>query len=211
MKDTHVSHVRDILQSALAMDDQAKLAEAQATADQPEYRKTRDRDCIAKKLAMHNPKHRKIGIEATRDAEGIPIHNRDQAHAFLGQYWGGKFKEAEIDEQLAEEFAGQYSSPLPRVQWVMPFLDFLLLMMAPLKASAGGPDGIAYGAWACCLHAKIILFSACMMWLRTGYVPIFSTLPIFGFCPKPLLKMVYTIHRIQGLSAGRTLMPSFSP
>ena len=44
----------------------------------------------------------KLGIEAVRDEQGLPISNKAEADKFLGQHWGRKFSEADIHEEEAE-------------------------------------------------------------------------------------------------------------
>ena len=80
---------------------------------------------LAKKLAMHKPGGRKIGIQAAKNEEGVPIHDEDEAAAFLSRYWGKQFEEKPIDEALARDFVQRFAVQFPAFVMSFCFRDTL--------------------------------------------------------------------------------------
>ena len=153
LSSAHVSHIRRILNDSLKMSEQELRAELQAAQKLPEYASDKVKQGLMAQLARHNPKHQKMGIEAVKGDDGMPIFNKSEAHSYLGRFWGKQFCEKHIDEHKAKDFCEEFSNKIPaqwRVSsiWLLPFQLFLLLL-CHVKKSAPGPDGIPYSAWAC--------------------------------------------------------------
>ena len=69
-----------------------------------EEERTKLRTNYAKKMALHNPWSRKLGIHAVRNEHGIPIYGEDDAAAHLSEHWGKQFEEKPIDSKLGHAF-----------------------------------------------------------------------------------------------------------
>jgi exonuclease III len=179
----HVEHIRNVLQEALTVDDDDRRTELERIADLPEYDQQRMKKCVMKQLSRHNPKRRKLGIEAVRGHDGIPILEKDKAFKHLSEYWGQKFEEKPINEIEARQFTKKFSRQFPRVPWKLTFVAFVNIVLACRK-SAPGPDGVPYSAWASNVRAQVILYSAYIVWLSTGYVPIFFNVAYLWLLPK---------------------------
>ena len=110
---THKTRIREILKDGLQQDAANKAEELKSCKHLPEYACRKRRECIASKPAKHAKKHRKLGIEQVRDENGNAITNAGEASKYLGGYWGDKFAEKGIDENLADKFIGKYSLRRP--------------------------------------------------------------------------------------------------
>jgi hypothetical protein len=108
--DMQKAHIRRRLQEDLRKNDDEKAKEIMDAKDTPEYEQTKGKSTYMAKLARHNLKARKLGINAVKDVDGTPILNRHAAYQYLGEYWGEKFKEKSIDEEGALEFTTFWSS-----------------------------------------------------------------------------------------------------
>ena len=143
----------------------------------PEYATDRARHGLMFRLAQLNPKHQKTGIEAVKGDDGLPIFNKAESHAFLGEFWGEQFCERTIDEDKATSFCAEFSNKIPPEWqssdlWFLPFQLFLLLL-TKVKKSAPGPDGIPYSAWAASVFGIINLFVCYCMWMCNAPLPLF--------------------------------------
>ena len=176
-------HIRGILRQALEQDPSHKAEELKNCRNMPEYETIRKKDSLAKKLAKYAKKHRKLGIEQVRDENGHVITDKDKASKFLGGYWGGKFAEKGIDENLANQFLGKFTNRFPATSWVINFFVFMLIL-GGAKKSAAGPDGVPYGAWNSSLRCAIALFSAYYVWIHVGILPPFFNVAYLWLLPK---------------------------
>ena len=149
---THLALIRGVLQDALRADDADKQAELEHSSTLPEYARQRLTDNLLKKLALHNPKRRKLGIEAVRGCNGQPILDKTAAGDHLSKFWGGKFQEQAINESEASAFTGNFSTAFPIIQCLLRFATFAALVVGA-KKSAPGPDGVPYSAWASNIRA----------------------------------------------------------
>ena len=68
---------------------------------------------------IHNPKRRRIGIEAVRGEDGTPIFGKDESMEHLGRFWGEKFKAVSIEEDGAREFVAKFSVKFPEASCVL--------------------------------------------------------------------------------------------
>ena len=98
---------------------------------------------IARKLAKYKKKNRKLGIEQVRDEHGYVIREKDKASKYLGGYWGDKFAEAGIEEDLAKQFLDKFGRNFTPTSWVINFFIFMLILCGA-KKSAPGPDKLPY-------------------------------------------------------------------
>jgi len=180
---THLGIIRAELQQSLQIDDDETARDLESTQSIPEHeRKTRTAG-LAKKLSMHNPWRRKLGIEAVRDNTGMPIHDKDEASDYLARHWGKQFQEKVIDEEAARRFVSQFALKMQSFVMIESFGRFMA-MIRDSKRSAPGPDGIPYLAWNVSLRAQVFLFQACMFWLATGYCPTFFNIAFLWLLPK---------------------------
>ena len=136
-----------------------------------------------KKLSRHSPKRRKLGIEAVRGSDGVPILDKKSADNHLTSHWGGKFKEHAIEEAEAAHFTTSFSKPFPTIQWMLTFAAFVNIISG-CKKSAPGPDGVPYATWASSFRAQIVLYSCYVTWLIIGYVPVFFNIACLWLLPK---------------------------
>ena len=160
-----------------------KLKDEKYIPESKEHQKERQKATLMKKLAMHNPKKTKLGIEAVRNEEGTPILEKEKALDHLGRHWGCKFQERQINAREADAFTRHFSNKFPSIGWYIWFLEFSMIIMSA-KHSSPGPDGIPYAAWACDIRAQVILYSAYMMWMTDGYTPVFFNIAYLWLLPK---------------------------
>ena len=179
----HLEHIRGILRVALSLDDDEVAREVRNATDIPEHDRKALASNLAKKLAMHNPWKRKLGITAVQGDDGRPIHDEDLATAHLAKYWGEQFEEKPIDERLAKAFTNTFANKFPQFVLTLCFAAFLD-MIRTSKRSAPGPDGIPYLAWGCSLRAQVFLFECCAMWLICGACPVFFNVAYLWLLPK---------------------------
>jgi hypothetical protein len=179
----HLASIRVVLRDALQLDDADKQAELEHVAGIPEYETTRRKDCIMKRLSRHNPKRRKLGIEAVRGPNGEIIFDTAAAEDHLSKHWGEKFKNKPISKKEAEQVTSNFSKRFPTIQWMITLAAFVDVV-ASCKPSAPGPDGVPYGAWGSDIRAQVVLYSAYVTWLLHGYVPLFFNAPYLWLLPK---------------------------
>ena len=86
----HLALIRCVLQEALQKDDAEQQVELEQLANVPEYERQRIKNDLMQRLARHNPKRRKLGIEAVRGADGVPILDKVAAGDHLSMHWGGQ-------------------------------------------------------------------------------------------------------------------------
>ena len=183
LSDAHRREIRNILHEAVLKEKDEIIAENEELNTLPEYLKTSHKQNFMQKLAKCNPSKTKVGIEAVYDNNDDPILDKDQAMTFLGNYWGQKFEEPDIDRDAAKEFTSRWSNKLPEASWILGWFNFLTILML-MKKSSPGPDGIPYAAWACSFHVMIPLFIAYLVWINEGYVPPFFNIAFLWLLPK---------------------------
>ena len=179
----HIASIRRMLREALAIDDAGRMEKLQQADQMQDYEKQKTKEILTKKLALHNPKRRKQGIEAVRGENGEPISEKTLADDFLGKYWGDKFKEKRIEEEETKRFTRNCPKRFTCLQWVLSFITFASIV-TDCKKSPPGPDGIPYRAWASSLRAQIILYSAYVNWICTGYCPKMFNIALVWLLPK---------------------------
>ena len=94
-----------------------------------------------------------------------------------------QFEEEPSDEAAARDFIAKFVCLLPTFQMVLNFGLFLGMIKAS-KHSSPGPDGIPYHAWGASLRAQVFLFQACLLWLYSGYCPVFFNCAFLWLLPK---------------------------
>ena len=179
----HLQHIRDILKQARDTSIEEKRMELEAIKDEKGYREEKRKDNLVRELMVHNPKRRRLGIGAVRKEDGNVINDRDESMDYLGKFWGKKFEASQIEEDSAKNFVQRFARKFPETTWTMGWLAFMSLM-ASLKNSAPGPDGIPYSGWNINWHAQISLFLAYMTWINTGYVTFLFNVAYLWLLPK---------------------------
>ena len=141
----HLDHIREILPETLHSSDEEAMRqlESEGESEDPDFGKRRDG--LMKKLALHNPWKRKLGIEAVRTQDGTPIFEESEVNAYLANHWGSQFVEKGIDADQARQFVSDNAVEFPEMQLILCFGIFIE-MVGALKKSAPGPDGVPYAA-----------------------------------------------------------------
>jgi hypothetical protein len=116
LEQNHILHIRQVLQEALHISDREAEEEIKNASKEPEYRRCKIKDGLANRLSLHNPKRQRVGIEAVKTTEGVPLLEKDEANAYLGSFWGTKFQETGINIDKATRFAQQFFRKIPAVQ-----------------------------------------------------------------------------------------------
>ena len=167
----------------MSKDDEDYAGELTGADEKPEHEKSKMTANLAKKLALHNPWKRKLGITAVKGADGFPIHDEDKATAHLSKYWGSQFEEKPIDDRLGRAFVNTFANKIPEFELVLGF-GVLLDMIRTSKKSAAGPDTIPCLTWSTSLRAQVFLFQALMFWLFCGTCPVFFNIAFLWLLPK---------------------------
>eukprot|EP00973_Karenia_brevis_P007473 1011007-Karenia_brevis.AAC.1 len=85
---SQINHLRNELRKDLQLSDEEKMKEAQHVDGIPEYESLRKKQQFSAKVARHNPKRRRLGINMVKNEHGEVIRERSEANKYLGRFWG---------------------------------------------------------------------------------------------------------------------------